>query len=238
MIGASVMKELMNIFSSFIPNRAVTFNVQDPPWFGEKIKAKIELKNRVYKEYIKNGRPEDLYYLLQNLTSEISSYISKCKNDYFIRLGKKLGDPSRSIKTYWATLRTLWNGKKVPNIPPLLVNDELITEFEVKANIFNKYFASQCTTINNNSVLPSTLNHLTDDKLSSFNISSEVIFQLIKNLDPNKAHGHDEISVKILKLCAPSRCKPLTLLFENCIASGEFPNVWTKSNIVPVNCST
>ena len=125
--------------------------------------------------------------------------ILKCKNDYFIRLGKKFCDPSRSIKTYWTTLRTLWNGKKVPNIPPLLVNNELITEFEAKANIFNKYFASQCTTINNNSVLPSTLNHLTDDKLSSFNISSEVISQLIKNLDPNKAHGHDEISVKMLK---------------------------------------
>ena len=169
------------------------------------------------------------------MTSEISSYISKCKNDYFIRLGKKLGDPSRSIKTYWATLRTLWNGKKVPNIPPLLVNDELISEFEVKANIFNKYFASQSTTINNNSVLPSTLNHLTDDKLSSFNISSEVIFQLIKNLDPNKAHGYDDISVKMLKLCAPSICKPLTLLFENCVRSGEFPNVWKRSNIVPVH---
>ena len=171
---------LMNIFSNFIRNKIVTFNDQDPPWFGEKIKAKIELKNRVYKEYIKNGRPEDFNYLLQNLTSEISSYISKCKNDYFMRLGKKLGDPSRSIKTYWATLRTLWNGKKVPNILPLLVNDELITEFEAKANTLNKYFASQCTTINNNSVLPSTLNHLADDKLSFFSISSEVIFQLIK----------------------------------------------------------
>ena len=63
------MKELMNIFSNFIPNKIVAFNVQDPPWFGEKIKAKIELKNRVYKEYIKNGLP-DIYYLLQNLTSE------------------------------------------------------------------------------------------------------------------------------------------------------------------------
>ena len=193
----------MNIFSNFIPNKTVTFNDQDPPWFGEKIKAKIELKNRVYKQYVKNGRPEDLYYLLQSLTSEISSYISKCKNDYFTRLGKKLGDPSRSIKTYWATLRILWNGEKVPNIPSLQVNDELISEFEVKANIFNKYFASQCTTINNNGVLPSTLNHLTDDKLSSFNISSEVIFQLIKNLDPNKAHGYDDISVKMLSYVPP-----------------------------------
>ena len=41
---------LMNIFSNFIPNKTVTFNDQDPPWFGKKLKAKIELKNRVYKQ--------------------------------------------------------------------------------------------------------------------------------------------------------------------------------------------
>ena len=69
--------------------------------------------------------------------------------------------------------------------------------------MFNKYFASKCTTINNNSVLPSSLNRLTDDILSSVNIFSEVIFQLIKNLDPNNAHGHDKILVKVLKLCGP-----------------------------------
>ena len=49
-----------------------------------------------------------------------------------MRLGKKLGDLSRSRKSYWATLRTLWNGKKVPNIPTLLVNNEQIAEFEVR----------------------------------------------------------------------------------------------------------
>ena len=125
--------------------------------------------------------------------------------------------------------------EKIPYIPPVLVNDKLINEFEAKANIFNENFASQCTTINNNSVLPSILNHLTEDNLSSFNISSEVIFQLIKNVDPNKAHGHDEIFVKMLKLCAPTICKPLTLLFENCLTSGSFLNVWKKSNIVPVH---
>ena len=75
------------------------------------------------------------------------------------------------------------------------------------------------------------MNHLTDDTLSSFNISSGVIFQLIKNLDPNKAHGHDEDSVNMLKLCAPSICKPPTLLFEKCLASEQFPDVWKKSSI-------
>ena len=81
---------------------------------------------------------------------------TSCKKMYKVIL---LG-PSRSIKTYWATVSTLWNGKKVPNIPSLLVNNELITEFEAKGNIFKKYLASQCTTVNNNSVLPSTLKFL------------------------------------------------------------------------------
>ena len=124
---------------------------------------------------MKNGRSEVLYYLLQNLTSEIA-YVSNYKYDYFVRLGKKLRDPPRSIKTYWGTLRSLLDGKKVPSILPLQIHNELIFGFEATANLFNKYFASQCTTVNNNSVLPSTLNHLTYDKLSSFNISSDVIF--------------------------------------------------------------
>ena len=65
------------------------------------------------------------------------------------------------------------------------------------------------------------------------NIFSEVIFQLIKNLDPNKAHGHDEISVKSFSYVSPQYANHL--LFENCLASGEFPNVWKKRNIVPVH---
>ena len=108
--------------------------------------------------------------------SEISSYFSKYKTDYFICFGKKHADSSRSIKSYWATLRTLLNGKKVPSILPLLVNKELITEFEAMANICNKYYPSQCTKINHNSALPSTLNNLTDDKLSSLGTFLQMLF--------------------------------------------------------------
>ena len=46
---------LKNIFSNFILNNAATFKDQDPSWFGEKIKAKTELQNRVSKKCIKNG---------------------------------------------------------------------------------------------------------------------------------------------------------------------------------------
>ena len=46
---------------------------------------------------------------------------------------------------------------------------------------------------------------------------------LIKNLDPSKAHGHGMISIRILKLCRKSICKPLDLIFQSCMKKGRFP---------------
>ena len=52
-------------------------------------------------------------------------------------LRKMLGGSFRSIKSYWHTLKNQQNGKKLSNIPLLMVNDELITEFEIKVNIYS-----------------------------------------------------------------------------------------------------
>ena len=138
------------------------------------VKAKIELKNRMYSKYKWSIRRSLLFNV--EFICEISSYTSKYKTDYFICLGKKHDDPSRSIYSHRATLRTLSNGEKVPSILPLLVNNEVITECEAMANICNKYYPCQCTTINHNSILASTLNHITDDKLSSFETFLQKLF--------------------------------------------------------------
>ena len=43
---------------------------------------------------------------------------------------------------------------KKPIIPTILVNGELVSDFEQKGNLFNNNFASQCTHILNGSKLP------------------------------------------------------------------------------------
>ena len=57
----------------------------------------------------------------------------------------------------------------------------------------------------------------------------------MKNLDPNKAHGHDMISIRMLKTCGESILKPLELIFKSCIESGKFPTEWKKANVVLVH---
>ena len=59
--------------------------------------------------------------------------------------------------------------------------------------------------------------------------------KIIKNLNPNKAHGHDNISVKMIQMCGDTIIPPLTLIFDSAIKSGLFPDSWKKGNIIPVH---
>ena len=83
--------------------------------------------------------------------------------------------------------------------------------------------------------LPSHLHYLTDNRLSSVRFSQDDIAKIIQNLDPNKAHGHDNISIRMLKICGSSIYKPLEMIFKQCIETGFFPSEWKKANIVPIH---
>ena len=84
--------------------------------------------------------------------------------------------------------------------------------------------ANQCSSINNNSKLPLNRAPITTSFLSSVNIKESEILNILKSLDVNKAHGHGDISIKIIRLSHKSILKPLKVLFENCLRSGIFPD--------------
>ena len=62
-------------------------------------------------------------------------------------------DSNAASKTYWSILNRFLYNKKIPAIPPLLVDGNFISDFCEKANLFNNFFASICTPIKNNSRL-------------------------------------------------------------------------------------
>ena len=64
----------------------------------------------------------------------------------------------------------------------------------------------------NSNKLPSHLYYLADNHLSSVSFSQDDVAKTIQNLDPNKAHGHDNISFRMLKICGSSIYKPLEMI--------------------------
>ena len=123
---------------------------------------------------------------------------------------------------------------KVPLIPPLLVNNKIVSAFTKKANILN-FFALQCTPLNNSSVLPAKVTFKTQSRLNSICFEEDDILKIIRNLNVDKAHGHDNISRQMLKICDSVVVEPLSLIFKHCIDSGIFPNLRKKSHIIPTH---
>ena len=76
---------------------------------------------------------------------------------------------------------------------------------------------------------------LKQSRLNSINFNEDEILKIIRALNIRKAHGHDGLSIRMIKICDKSLLKPLILLFENSTKSYRYPDIWKRSNIIPLH---
>ena len=50
--------------------------------------------------------------------------------------------------------------------------------------------------------------------LNTIHFTEDNILGVIGNLDPNKAHRHDQTSIRMIQMCDNATCKPLYLIFS------------------------
>ena len=94
----------------------------------------------------------------------------------------------------------------MPCIPPIFYGDKFIVDFQEKSEIFNSFYADQCSPISNGNVLPSELPLRTGSSLSSCHFTKDNILRIINNLD-----------------------------LKTCLRTTIFPLEWKKANIVPIH---
>ena len=75
---------------------------------------------------------------LQKATTLVS-VIAKGKEDYRNIITSKLRNPKANAKTYWSILKIFYNGKTNPGIPPLIINNKLVSNFKMKVNYLNSF---------------------------------------------------------------------------------------------------
>ena len=202
--------------TNFIPHETKVFDDQEPPWINNKVKIMIQEKNKIYQLYLKN-KSYMLATKLKTMQNLIYETLERCKSKYYENISKKLCSKATAPTHYWSLLKTMLNDKKVPCILPIFHDNKFITDFSKKANLFNSFFVKQCPIIENNSVLPSSTNPITDQYLANIEFTKDDIKRIICKLDPNKAHGNDMISIRMLKMSSDTIIEPLFKIFKNCL---------------------
>ena len=130
----------MSVITRHVPNREITCSDRDAPWITDDVKKAIRRKHRVYRGHVKRGRKPEDWTRIKQVKNDATKMITEAKNKHYSGLGEKLCDPNVGIKTYWKTLHKIINKKQVMNISPSLLNGVFITNFQNKANLFNKFF--------------------------------------------------------------------------------------------------
>ena len=96
-------------------------------------------------------------------------------------------------------------------------------------------FASKYTPITNDNSLPRSVVLNSASSLSAINLNGINILKTIRSPNINKAHGHDNISIRMIKICDKAIVTPLSIIYKNCIDTGILSVLRKKYNIVPVH---
>ena len=169
-------------------------------------------KNQIFEQYIANGKSQTDYERLKLTCNSLTETIRSSKEKLYCKWSTKLANPSTSSETYWSILKTFINGKKIPIIPPLLVNDKFITNFLEKANLFNEFFSKQCQLFNTvsckseyfkNSFIPNVINEW--NKLdpvirssTSYNLFCNTLLNFIRPVQRKTFNINDSVGFKLL----------------------------------------
>ena len=75
---------------------------------------------------------------------------------------------------------------------------------------------------------------LTQSRLGTIDFNENEMLKIIRALNIHKAHGHDDISIRMIQICDMTLRKPLIILFQNLVKYSYDPDIWKRSNIIPV----
>ena len=121
-------------------------------------------------------------------------------------------------------------------LPPIDVDGNLIHDDLIKANTFNNYFSSVFTDEDTSNLQKLRCSSVLQPLLlDSVNVSERAVFELLSDLDPNKAYGPDLVPARLLREGAEMISHSLSWIFKLSLCSGILPQDWTSAHIVPVH---
>ena len=76
---------------------------------------------------------------------------------------------------------------------------------------------------------------LTQSRLCTLHFNENKILKIIRALNIHKAHGYYDISITMIQICDRTLFKPLIILFKISVEYSCYPDIWNRSNIIPVH---
>lgn len=219
-----------HIIEKHVPSKLSSSRFHQP-WINKKIKRLSKRKQRLYNRAKRSGKERD-WSCYNNLKKQQKLECRKAHNNYVSNI--VCPEINAKPKKFWSYIKS--KRCDAVGVSSLRADDGITyTDSKSKANILNKQFESVFSIDNqhNRAEFPQLGINIINE-ISCIKVDQEGVLKLLKNLDPNKAPGPDEIPAYLLKECAGSIAPVLTSLYQASLDQGSVPSDWTKANVTPL----
>ena len=199
-----------------------------PEWMKAQTLRIVSEKHHLWTRYQYTKQQSD-YMKYTTIRNKVTRALEKDRKTFERRLAREI---KTNIKAFWKYVNSF--KKNSPKIPELKNKDNTFSKTDKeKADTLNTQFQSVFSVEDLNN-LPSLKKQKISRVLSEINITEEMVLKKLNNLRTDKSCGADNIHPYILKNLAKSLVKPLTLIYNISMQSGELPYLWKNALVTPL----
>ena len=185
-------------------------------------------KERLWKRYLQTKRDTD-YHNFAVVRNELRNTTRYLKKTFEKGLVKKIKE---APKAFWAYVNT--KVKNQTEIETLTSVNGDIAETDVeKAEMLNNFFASVFTHEDFTDA-PTLDVDWSGETLEDIVFTAHEVTEKLKELNPGKSVGPDNLHPALLKELASDISEIITCLFRKSMDEGKLPKVWKRGNVTPI----
>jgi hypothetical protein len=212
------------------------------PWLTSQVKRLIKKRDQLYIRMKKASTDLNI-----NAFKAIKTQAQKqLRRDYWSyiqdMISPQIGSTSKQDgnKKFWSFIKHVKQDST--GVAPLLGEDgKLRDDAAGKAEILNKQFTSVFSKISPLTLAQSATQVLRThspagdpSRMPEIEITEAGVTKMLKNLNPHKAAGPDNIRPLILKELHKEISPILTFMFQKSAKTGELPSEWRQANVAPI----
>ena len=211
------------------------------PWITVGLIKSIKFRDKLH---LKSKTPGLNLEEYQSIKTNIKTYhriikqlIRKLKRKY---LSNKFDEYKSNIKKTWILINdVMGRAKKYNTSDVFIINRQEITDPTIIANTFNEFFVNIGSTESSDESTQNEFKQYLNseqayDDFKFDPIANEQIISIISHLKTKYSYGYDNISSALLKQIIDEISPSLTLIINQCIVTGVFPDKLKIAKVIPV----
>ncbi len=225
------LKHLIDIQERRIPSKVVLCNHHkrwDVP-MDNRLRAEIKRKDRLWTRHMERKSDESRreYNKARNKVTKLTKWNRK---QFEKNLAAQAKTNPKAIWKYMQSKSKVKDGIADLRINPENPDSPTTMDDRAKANILADFYSSVFTN-EPEGPIPDFENRNCETEMPSIEVNEERIEKLLKDLNPNKTPGIDNIHPRVLKQLATELKEPICKIFKKSLEEGKIPKVWKKARI-------